>query len=45
MKKVIAITGGIGSGKTTVSNILRDNGFTVLSADTVYNNLIKNKDY
>lgn len=45
MKKVIAITGGIGSGKTTVSNILRDNGFTVLSADAVYNNLIKNKDF
>lgn len=45
MKKIYAITGGIGSGKSTVSRILSDNGFSVLSADEVYGELIKNKDF
>lgn len=33
MYKVIGLTGGIASGKTTVSNYLKDQGFTVLDAD------------
>jgi dephospho-CoA kinase len=31
--KVIGITGGIGSGKSTVSSFLRDRGFVILDAD------------
>jgi len=30
---VVAITGGIGCGKTTVSNIIRDMGYIVISSD------------
>jgi len=30
---VISITGGIGSGKTTVANIIREMGFVVISSD------------
>lgn len=43
--KIIAITGGIGSGKSTVCNILKELGYPVLSADEVYKNLIKNSDF
>ncbi|MCR4804611.1 MAG: dephospho-CoA kinase [Clostridia bacterium] len=32
---IYGLTGGIGSGKSTVSNILRDKGFTVLDADEI----------
>lgn len=32
----IAVTGGIGSGKTTVCNILNEFGFKVVSCDDVY---------
>ena len=32
---VLGITGGIGSGKSTVSGILRDKGLTVLDADEI----------
>ena len=37
MKKVrkIALTGGIGSGKTTALNTLRENGFAVFSCDEI----------
>ena len=35
MTKVIAITGGIGSGKTTLSNHLKKNGFFVHESDKV----------
>ena len=31
--KLIAITGGIGSGKTTVCKILREKGYNVISCD------------
>ena len=41
--KIIAITGGIGSGKTTVANLIKDLGYPVLSADDIYKDLIKKK--
>ena len=31
--KLIGLTGGIGSGKTTVAKIIEDNGFTVYNSD------------
>jgi len=31
----VGITGGIGSGKSTVTNMLNDMGFTIIDADTV----------
>ncbi len=43
--RIIAITGGIGSGKSAVCKILKDLGFPVLSADEIYKNLIKNSDF
>ena len=42
MTKIVGITGGIGSGKSTLSNYLKKNGFLVHESDTVvslmYNN-------
>ncbi len=35
MTRIIGITGGIGSGKSTVSDHLRDRGFTVVDADEI----------
>ena len=45
MKKKIAITGGIGSGKSAVSNILRDKGYPVYSCDEIYAELTSSKTY
>lgn len=39
--KRIGITGGIGSGKTTVSHYLLDNGYFVIDADKVARELIE----
>lgn len=36
----IGITGGIASGKSTVTTLLRQKGFTVLDADAIYHQLI-----
>ena len=33
MTKIIGITGGIGTGKSTVSSYLRQKGYRVLDAD------------
>jgi len=33
MAKIIGLTGGIASGKSTVSNMLKEKGFTVIDAD------------
>ena len=45
MNKIIAITGGIGSGKSTVSKIIKDLGYKVYSADEIYKELIKDKNF
>ena len=36
----IAITGGIGSGKSTVCDILKEHGYEVFSCDEIYKNLL-----
>ena len=41
MAKIYAITGGIGSGKSTVCEIIEKLGYTVFSADKVYKELLK----
>lgn len=45
MTKKIAITGGIGSGKSTVCNILKKEGFDVFSCDEIYRELINEPSY
>ena len=39
MGKIIGITGGIASGKSTVTNFLREKGFQVVDADAVVHQL------
>ncbi|MBE7088909.1 MAG: dephospho-CoA kinase [Clostridiales bacterium] len=39
-KKLIAITGGIGSGKSSVAKILKDFGYKVFSCDKIYVDLL-----
>ena len=41
MGKIIGITGGIASGKSTVTNFLRQQGFQVIDADAVVHQLQK----
>ena len=41
MGKIIGITGGIASGKTTVTNFLRQKGFEVVDADALVHQLQK----
>ena len=41
MAKIIGITGGIASGKSTVTNFLRQKGFEVVDADTLVHQLQK----
>lgn len=45
MKKtlIVGITGILGSGKTTVSEIIRKMGFEVISCDKIVNDLLKKK--
>lgn len=40
MNKKIAITGGIGSGKSAVLNIIKEKGYPVYSCDEIYKELI-----
>ena len=42
-QKIIAVTGGIGSGKSSVLQILNDNGYPVFSCDEIVNNLYKDR--
>ena len=39
--KVIGLTGGIGSGKSTVSGFLREKGFLILDADQIAHDITK----
>ena len=41
---VIAVTGGIGTGKSTVTNLIREMGYKVLSSDDNAKILMKNND-
>ena len=41
MEKIIGITGGIASGKSTVTEFLRQKGFQVVDADAVVHQLQK----
>lgn len=41
--KVIGITGGIGTGKSTVTDYLKSKGFEVIDADEISRNLTKGK--
>ena len=40
----IAVTGGIGSGKSTVCKIIEESGFPVYSCDAVYSELLKGNE-
>lgn len=44
-KILVAVTGGIGSGKTTVTSILSDLGFPILSADDIYRRLLDEESF
>ena len=39
MTKIIGLTGGIASGKSTVTKIIRESGFKVIDADQVVHKL------
>lgn len=43
--KIVAVTGGIGSGKSTVLDIFRKKGYPVLDADAVYAELLGDEDF
>jgi len=46
MKKVkIAVTGGIGSGKSTAISYIRDLGFPVFSCDQIYGEIIQTDEF
>ena len=44
-RKCIAITGGIGSGKSTVLNLIKQLGYPVFSCDEIYRELRNTKEY
>ncbi len=44
MKKV-AITGGIGSGKSVVASYIKELGYSVFSCDEIYHKIIESRDY
>ena len=41
---IIAITGGVGSGKSTVAKIFEEKGFTVISTDIIAKNVINQNE-
>lgn len=42
---VVAVTGGIGSGKSTVTNVIKKLGYAAVSADEVYKNLLNDSEF
>ncbi|MEJ5998775.1 dephospho-CoA kinase [Corynebacterium sp. H130] len=38
---LIGLTGGIGSGKSTVAGLLRDRGFTIIDADAIARDIVE----
>lgn len=44
-KLKIAITGGIGSGKSAVAEIIKNQGFSVFSCDEIYKELLRDKQF
>ena len=42
---LVAITGGIGSGKTTVSKLIKESGFKVFSCDEIYKEIAETPAY
>lgn len=45
MKKKVAITGGIGSGKSTLMQLIKDSGYDVHSCDEIYQDIFKSGEY
>lgn len=43
MTKVIGLTGGIGSGKTTVTQILKDSGLPIIDTDILARQVVEPK--
>lgn len=41
----VAITGGIGSGKSTVAQIIESRGYKVFSCDKIYNDLLSDRGF
>jgi len=39
-KNAIALTGGISTGKSTVCNILKEHGFSIIDADKIAHKLL-----
>lgn len=44
-KKIIGLTGSIASGKSIVSNYLKDKGYQVIDADLIVKDLYENNEY
>ena len=44
-KKIYAVTGGIGCGKTAVSAIIRKSGYPVFSCDEIYSQILEDKNF
>ncbi len=45
MGKYIAVTGGIGSGKSTAISIIEKRGYPVFSCDEIYKEVLQDKEY
>ena len=45
MGKKIAVTGGIGSGKSTVLTLLKNLGYPVFSCDEIYREITESQAY
>lgn len=43
--KKIAVTGGIGSGKSTVMKIIAEKGYPIFSCDEIYSQLTSDRDF